>query len=228
MAVSRIPAPDPLSTLRSTAGAAVARLRPARSFTAEYVWYRLDLRDPQRVRRELDPAMTLLRATVDNQALIDQIPHDPSVTSMTPDEVAERMAGGGELWLTVEDGRVAFACWTFHGRGPVHGARDEEGRFPTGVLYMEDSIASPDFRGRGIGPATWSALADAAAAGGDRCIVTKVDVTNTSSRRAVEKVGFRDVARMAIRWRGWSTRLGIEVDAAADPAEDWLKEMERA
>jgi RimJ/RimL family protein N-acetyltransferase len=172
--------------------------------------------------------MTLTRAAMDDRALIDQIPQDPSVTSMTADEVAERMAAGGELWLTVEGDRVAFACWAFHGRGPVHGARDEEARLPAGVLYLEDSVASPDFRGRGVGPATWSALADAAAAGGDRCIVTKVDVTNTSSRRAVEKVGFRDVARMTIRWRGWSTRLQVDVDAAAEPAEDWLRELERA
>ncbi len=45
---------------------------------------------------------------------------------------------------------------------------------PEGTVCLEDSVTSPDYRGRGVAPAAWSQIAAAAAEDGYATMVTKV------------------------------------------------------
>ena len=80
-----------------------------------------------------------------------------------------------------------------------------------GTVCLEDSVTAAPARGRGIGPAAWSAIADALGDEGQRHIITKVAVDNVPSRRAVEKAGFDAVALMHFRRFGPRSRTWVDV-----------------
>lgn len=213
---------------RGVAGAARAawrRLRGPEPLDARQRWYRLDLDDPARPRRDLDAAFTLRRGTVGDLPLLAQLPHDVAVAAVTEDLVRERLGDGHDLWIVVEGDRLAFACWVLRSRASVFGAPGGGATMPSGAVQLEDSIASPDFRGRGVAPGAWSGVADVLAGEGVQRMFTKVDVTNTASCRAVEKAGFREVAVMHLRRRGHRTRLSVEFTQGHDPGDAWLERL---
>ncbi len=149
----------------------------------EHVWYELGL-GGERPRRELPPELRLEQGSP---------------------------GGGGERW-TVRDGdHEAFSCWIYRRRTPVLAAPGGSLPLPEGAVCLEDSVTSPDFRGRGIAPAAWSAIADALAAEGVERIVTKVAVENTPSRKAVGKAGFVEVALQRLTRIGPRKRVEVEV-----------------
>ena len=196
-------------------------------FDTALVWYELDLAG-DRPRRPLEPPLVLRRAGEHEVAVLDELPVDPSVTTLGHDEARDRLAGGGTLWYVAEDERIAFACWTFRARMPVWGAPGGVLDLPADVVGLEDSHSSPAFRGRGVAPGAWTAIADRCVADGARAMVTKVNVDNTASRRAVEKVGFAEVARMRMVRR--RRRLRIEVAPGGHregPPRQWLRALER-
>jgi RimJ/RimL family protein N-acetyltransferase len=132
----------------------------------EHVWYELDL-GSERPRPALAPGLRLEKRPA---------------------------AADAETWHVCEGDREAFSCWIYRVRTPVLAAPQGWLTLPAGTVCLEDSVTQPDFRGQGIAPAAWSAIADALAAEDVLRIVTKVAVDNAPSRKAVTKAGFVEVA----------------------------------
>lgn len=212
--------------LRGTLQRARQRLLPGTSWHDDLVYYELDLTDPRRPRRELPPDLTFRRGTEADAGLLAQLPSDDNVTAMVPGVVHERLRRGALLWVVTDGERLAFSCWNFLGAGPLVGPRAGEHPLPDGVVMLEDSIASPHVRGRGVAPSAWTAVADHHAAAGRRTIVTKVALDNVAVRRALEKVGFAAVAH--VRRSGPVWRLRVEVRSADGGRPDhWLTSLGR-
>jgi RimJ/RimL family protein N-acetyltransferase len=87
-----------------------------------------------------------------------------------------------------------------------------------GTACLEDSVTASAARGRGVAPGAWTAIAEGLAAEGVRRLITKVEVDNIPSRRAVEKVGFRAVSLMDFVRVGGRGRTRVEaVDLERGP-----------
>lgn len=205
---------------------AAAKLRPARHFTATHIWYELTLTG-ERPHRDLAPEFELREAAPEDLELLRQLPPDEAVASVEPGEAQKRIDEGASLWMTTEGDRLAFACWIFRGHTPVWAARGGMLALPPDVACLEDSHASPDFRGRGVAPATWSGLADRYQQRGLRALVTKVAEDNQASRRAVEKAGFVPAATMHVEKHRWTTRVQVDM-LDGNPARSWLASIERS
>jgi RimJ/RimL family protein N-acetyltransferase len=202
-----------------------AKLRPVPRFAATHIWYELVLAG-ERPHRQLAPEFELREAAPDELGLLSQLPHDAAVAQVDANTARSRMEDGATLWLVTERDRLAFACWMFRRHTPVWAARGGLLELPHDVACLEDSLASPDFRGRGVAPATWSGVADRYQDRGVRALVTKVAEENEASRRAVEKAGFRAAARMRVEKSWWRTRLQMEI-LDGDPSHRWLASIER-
>jgi RimJ/RimL family protein N-acetyltransferase len=109
----------------------------------------------------------------------------------------------------------------------MHEARARGFDLPPDVVALEDSLASPAFRGRGVAPSAWAMIADTYGERGKRWMITKVAVENTASRRAVEKAGFREVGIMQIVYRDWRTRIRVLPIAGAEREHLWLTRLDR-
>jgi RimJ/RimL family protein N-acetyltransferase len=174
------------------------RLRKLAYLREEHLWYELDL-DDGRLRRELPQGLRLVRAG------------EPEVTSVAAlgqdvEQTRERLEQGNDLWLVFEGERPLFACYTFRQVTPVMAASHGELALPTGAACVEDAVTAPAARGRGIAPGAWTLIGDQLEQDGYRALVLKIETANASSRKAVEKIGFRPVAvmqheRMALRRR---------------------------
>src|SRR3954470_21160898 len=81
-----------------TAHLVLVRLLPLSSTAHELGWYRLDLAG-ERPRRELGPGLVLRRGTAQDAVRVAQMPDTPHVPALTPDDIAERVNTGVELWL---------------------------------------------------------------------------------------------------------------------------------
>jgi RimJ/RimL family protein N-acetyltransferase len=193
------------------------RVRPNRN---EYVWYALELSSADRPRRPLGAGLTLRRGGLEDMQLLEQLPADASVTTLTPEVVAARLDRSAQLWLVTENGRTAFSCWIYTGRAPLHPAVRETVELPPGVAWLEDSIASPHFRGRGVAPAAWSLIADALAAASLSWLVTKVDVENVPSRNAVAKAGFLEAGRLHIESGPLGARVRVQLHGSG---HSWMQ-----
>ncbi len=104
------------------------------------------------------------------------------------------LAEGADLWVVREGERIAFCCWIFLSRTPVAAARGGWKSLRLSMACLEGSVTGTEYRGRGIAPAAWCSIAQSLQQEGIRNIVTKVEVDNRPSRRAVLKAGFREVA----------------------------------
>lgn len=207
-------------------GTARLILQQVRPHETAQTWYRLDVRADDRPRRELEETLVLRRGTPEDVDLVAQLPYDASVSSLTAEGVRSRIADGAQLWLVTEGDRTAFACWIYLGWGPVPGANNDGARLPADTAMLEDSIASPDFRGRSVAPGAWTGIADRLKAEGLSYMVTKVGLDNAASRRAVEKAGFREVAEMRSETSPLRRRVRVTL---TDPHPDhtWLQALER-
>lgn len=167
-----------------------------------HIWYGLDLgRHP---RLPLPVGLELLRAGPSDVELVERLP------TVSSHQAESRLAQGAELWLVVEDREPAFACWIFRHRTPVLAARGGWLTLPEGTVCLEDSVTSPDYRGRGVAPAAWSQIAGALDEGAYDAIITKVSEDNAPSRRAVEKAGFSEMASMRLARTGFRVKVAVE------------------
>jgi predicted GNAT family acetyltransferase len=189
----------PLGVLR----VATARARGLFYLKEAHHWYELDLK-AERPRREIPEGFRLVKATERELPLLDSLP------TVKLREGERRLGQGASLWLVMEGDRAAFACWTFYERMPVHAASGGVLELPVATAGLEDSVTSPDYRGRGLAPAAWSAICEQLVDTGYTSLVTKVAEENVPSRRAVEKAGFEDVALMRTMRMG--ARRRVEVD----------------
>jgi GNAT superfamily N-acetyltransferase len=163
-----------------------------------HIWYELDLTRPQ-PRREMPEGLELVEGGEEHLPLLEQLP------SLSREEARDRAERGASLWFVLNAGRPAFACWTFPHSAPALAARTGWLALPEGVHCLEDSVTSPDFRGRGVAPAAWTAVTDRLRERGVSSLITKVAIENVASCRAVGKAGFAHVATMTL------TRLGPRV-----------------
>jgi RimJ/RimL family protein N-acetyltransferase len=178
-------------------------------------WYELDL-TAERPRKELPPGFTLVRASADQLPLIEQLP------TVKLEEAERRHRSDAALWLVLEGGVPAFACWTFFERLPVFAANAGALELPPHTAGLEDSVTSADYRGRGLAPAAWSLISDILAAEGYTRMITKVGEENLPSRKAVEKAGFADVAAMRLVRVG--SRRKVSVEASGNGVSAYLRE----
>lgn len=147
------------------------------------------------------------------------LPHLQNVGAVGYLETQLRLAAGAELWLICEHAEVAGAFWTFHNRTPVRAARGGWLELPADCVCLEDSMIAARYRGLGLAPAGWSCVADTLTQAGVGVILTKIAEDNLASQRAVEKIGFRAIARMSFErvWLLPRVRL-ISKDACLLPA----------
>ncbi len=185
---------------------ATQNLAHAASATAHEGWHLLRLGDPDRPRRELPGELRLRPATGED---LDYAA--PALAADVSQGMVERRLGrGGRLWLVEDDDGPAFTCWIFENYTPSAVAPRERLDLPPGTVGLEDSFTAPDFRGRGVAPAAWTAIADLLAAEGVHAIATPVDEDNQASRRGVEKAGFKQVAVAHMERRSFRTRVRVD------------------
>jgi len=139
--------------IKGTANLVGERLSPTTDWRQDSVWYHLDLTDPERPRRPLEPPLELRQGHSVDVPLLEQFPVDTSVATMTRAVVEDRLAEGAILWLGRRGRQAAFRCWNFYATGPLPGGRRGRILLPPEVVMLEDSIANPEFRGRGVAPA---------------------------------------------------------------------------
>src|SRR5215217_3966561 len=168
----------------------------------EHIWYVLDLTG-ERPRRELPDGFELHLATDAEADAIAHLPNQPVV-----EEIRTRIDGTADVYMVREHGKPAFACTIFRERTPTIASRGGWLDLPDDTVCLEDSGTSPDFRGRGVAPGAWTAIADALAERGFKTMLTKVTVENEPSRKAVTKAGFREAADMRMRKLGPFRRIG--------------------
>jgi RimJ/RimL family protein N-acetyltransferase len=196
------------SAVRDDGVTGVARRVAARGthsilLSEEHIWYALDLTG-DRPRRELPAGFELHLATEAEADAVAALPNQPGV-----DEIRARMAGTADVYMVSEDGKPAFACTIFRERTPTVAARGGWLDLPADTVCLEDSGTSPDFRGRGVAPGAWTAIADALAERGFETMITKVAVDNEPSRKAVVKSGFGEAADMQLRRFGPFRRVAM-------------------
>ena len=202
----------PLGALRG-AGRAARSLIYIRE---AHVWYCLDL--PADARRELPEDVTLRRAATEELGRVEEIGRDAPTA-------LERAGGGNDLWFALrDDDHLLFACWIFRERAPVLAAPGGEMELPSDTVCLEDSVTSPEARGRGIAPGSWNGIATSLAAEGVRRMITKVGVENAPSRKAVLKAGFAEVGVMELTRVAGFKRASLD---ASQPTGEELRERIR-
>jgi len=149
-----------------------------------YWWHRLVLADL--VSQPLAQDVELRRANDGDIALYRQLAQ-PDVWRQS----AEWLHAGNDLWLVVSRGsQLAFSCWVFRRRMPMGESRTGWLTMPHGVVFLEHSVTSADFRGRGIAPGAWSAIGAELRDEGLQVLFTKVTEENVATQRSLAKVGF--------------------------------------
>jgi GNAT superfamily N-acetyltransferase len=143
-----------------------------------------------------------------------------TLPSIHPDGARDLLAQGSRWYLVLDDRGVVFSTWIYHGRAPAVAAPGGWFSLPDRVACQEGSLTAPRARGRGVAAAAWARVGDDLAAAGDLWLVRKTEVTNASSIRAGEKVGFRPFATMHFRRIGPWRRL--QVDGDGENAQ-WLR-----
>lgn len=183
--------------------------------TETHVIYELPLGE-DRPKKVLPPEFKLVRGGENHLPLLSRL-----------SDISERRArrlqeSGNDLWLVLEEQQPAFACWIFRDAMLISAAKNSRLELPPEIVCLEDSVASPLYRGRGIAPAAWLQIADDLEQTGVGYIVTKIEEDNVASRRAVEKCGFRQVATVSFRRVGPAKRTIVQTQTGA--SADWISE----
>lgn len=216
------------SALRRHGIAGIARLAADRAkahvrLDEEHVWYARELASATRTPfGAADDGLRLVEPPTAQE--LDAFDGLPTITAA---EARARVRDGGRPWLVLDGDAPAFACWTFATRAPMIAARGGWLALADGTVVLEDSVAAPIARGRGIAPRTWNYVADVLAQDGAARLITKVETTNTSSRRAVTKAGFKEVGIMRLRRRGPVTRVDVEALDAEAAGADLARRLHR-
>jgi ribosomal protein S18 acetylase RimI-like enzyme len=186
-------------------------------------WYRLDLAR-ERPRRDLGHGLELRRGTAADAAGVAQLPGRRDVPApRSESDVIKRLKSGAELWIVTDGDRVAFACWVFHHKVRFHNA---VATLPPATVQLEDSVLSPEFRGRSIPPGAWSGVADSLAARGIAVMMTKIDSGNAEALWAFKRIGFREVADMEVERRAYRHHMRIHF-TSDDQSNRWLAGFEK-
>ena len=185
--------------VRGLLQAAGQALRDRVQLREEHVWYELVL-ESDRPARDLADGVVLTLAGGDDLHRLEELDRGES-------SARKNLAAGNDLWLAYDADHTLFGCWIYRRLAPVLAAPGGWLELPDGVVCLEDSITTPPARGRGIAPASWSRIADSLQAEGVGSMVTKVEVANQPSRKAVLKAGFREIGMMELRRTGTRKRV---------------------
>jgi Acetyltransferase (GNAT) family len=169
----------------------------------EHIWYTLNLDRVQQL--PLAPGYELRVAT---DADIDRI---TGLTGTPREEADDNRARGAESWVVVQDEEPAFVCWIFPETTPVRAAADRWLALPPGVVCLEHSFTGESHRGRGIAGAAWTKIAQGLKMRDFDVLITKVEVDNAPSRKAVQKAGFREACLMRLHRRGPRETVTLEM-----------------
>lgn len=181
-----------------------------------HVWYRLKLPNAAPLP-PLPEGMDLLHAGNDDLVLLQQLP------TLGRFEAERRLSTGADLWIVRDGATATCSFWIFWDQAPVLAANHGWMPLPEGIVCLEDSVTAPAYRGRGLAPAGWARAAQRLWEQGVSSIITKIEEQNIPSRRAVEKVGFREMAVMDLE-RVWMMRH-VEVNPRVDDqAAHFLRE----
>jgi hypothetical protein len=161
-------------------------VRPHVYLNESHIWYSLDLTSLPALP-PFPAGLELVRGTEEQLILLDQL------DTINSSSGRARLSQGATWWCVLEGARPLFSCWVFSTMVPVAAAPSGWLLLPTGSVVLEDSVAAPAARGRGIAPVAWRHVA-ASATGWAAVMYTKVAVTNEPSRKAVVKAGFREIA----------------------------------
>jgi hypothetical protein len=203
--------------LRGTIDQVISRTRTKLYLDETHVWYELALVN-DRPRPALRPGLELIRARSDDLSLLEELPTVSTV------EGRHRMETGNDLWLVLDGRQPVFACWTFSNSAPVEAATNGRLDLSSEIAYMEDSVTSPSYRGRGaIAPSAWSQVADRLENAGVKAMITKVGEDNKVMRWAMVKSGFREIAVMHFRRRGLREHTTVRLGTGATAR--WLAEQ---
>jgi ribosomal protein S18 acetylase RimI-like enzyme len=208
--VEHLAAHGPAATCDKVAG----RLRPHLFLEEEHVWSELRLTS-ELAERPLPDGMVLVQGTVGDIPAASELP-----TPVSPVVAARLLEQGAELWLIRQGERVASACWIFLDAAPAIAAPRGVFRLPAGTAMLEDTTTSPDFRGQGLAPAMWLGIGADLRRRGYRRLLTKVEVDNAPSRRAVEKAGFVEGAILHLRRVAARNQVRIEPLGSSELARD--------
>jgi hypothetical protein len=203
--------------LRGTIDQVISRTRTKLYLDETHVWYELALVN-DRPRPALRPGLELIRARSDDLSLLEELPTVSTV------EGRHRMETGNDLWLVLDGRQPVFACWTFSNSAPVEAATNGRLDLSSEIAYMEDSVTSPSYRGRGaIAPSAWSQVADRLENAGVKAMITKVGEDNKVMRWAMVKSGFREIAVMHFHRRGLREHTAVRLGTGATAR--WLAEQ---
>jgi hypothetical protein len=203
--------------LRGTIHQVITRTRTKLYVDETHVWYELALVN-DRPRPALRPGLELIRARSDDLSLLEELPTVSTV------EGRHRMETGNDLWLVLDGRQPVFACWTFSNSAPVEAATNGRLDLSSEITYMEDSVTSPSYRGRGaIAPSAWSQVADRLENAGVKAMITKVGEDNKVMRWAMVKSGFREIAVMHFHRRGLREHTAVRLGTGATAR--WLAEQ---
>jgi hypothetical protein len=184
-----------------------------------HIWYAGATSDIK-AERPLSIGLALQRAGSEHLDLLSQ-------SNLCGRTQAERfLAEGADLWMVRDAERAAFCCWIFRRRMPVVAARGGRMGLPSDTVCLEGSVTGLEYRGRGIAPAAWSLIALHLQQEGIQTIITKVEIENMPSRRAVLKAGFHEAAAMDFLKLGRKLRIQVIPFAEApEQAQDMLAEL---
>ncbi len=175
-----------------------------------HYWYARPIAEAPGAAPEGSGPFELRRAPAGDTQYLETLP------TVEIEQATEFFDRGGALWVVLVDGSPAFACWTFRDATPLPVIQGGWQPLPPDVAGLAFSLTHPDFRGRGVAPWAWEAIAAELAREGVRRIVTEVEADNAASRRAVSKAGFAEVAATDVLRIGPYRRIETEVfDAAA-------------
>ncbi len=143
-----------------------------------------------------ESGLKLLPGTAEYLQLIDRLP------TVNAAVAARRLETGARWWLLCEGEEPVFSCWTFSRIMRMIGAPAGALVLPPDVVFLEDSVTNPRWRGGGVAHLALTEVCRQLGQQGPRWILTKVKVGNTAAERLVVKVGFLPMATVRIRHRG--------------------------
>lgn len=186
-----------------------------------HIWYVASPVEVQGVR-PLPDGLKLRRSRREHLDLLSQ-------SNLYGWSAAEAYLGeGGDLWIVRDNQRAVFCCWVFRKRMPTVAVQGGWKELPPKTVCLEGVVTDPGYRGRGIAPAAWSLIAQSLKDEGIRTITIKVEETNGSMRRAVQKAGFREMAITDFRQMAGLSRVKVvPVSGTSSHDADILLEVQK-
>lgn len=199
--------------LRGSVNETIRVARKRVSLDYSHIWYELPLKG-DRPRKSLSSELTLIKASEDDLPLINELP------TLREEAARRRMRAGNDLWLVLKERQPVFACWILYSSVPTQVARNAGLELPPGIVCLEDSVASPTYRGKGTAAATWSEVADNLEQSGATTMITLIEDGNKAVELALRKGGFKEIARTHFLRKGVREQTVIRAEPCA--TGEWL------